>query len=981
MKHRLAMPILRGIVGAVALAAAVGVILLPAYWLRWEADHAREQAKMMTDMEMLRIQHDMRDLIDRFERATGWIRVQDVTGDPVPLTGRLLRAEPLIAPASGLTILNQRGIQVASSLVSPGPANGSSTWFRSQSLPPSGQIAMLGCGIGGPGPSNWLLVKSFEGTQDTPVGVVVTMLPDTALRSLVFSAGSSLASAGITLRIIDGCELVRRDPAPISWQTGSPLLRALMHYLPSNWISNGPVVSMGKVGNVVISVTVKPEAFLALHGSELDMRAGTVTMAAGSFAAFLLLLGMAAVTRRKPSTPLVEHAQPKPARDDAAAAMMERETTRRELDEIVVERDRILAAIGHDVRTPMNSILGICALLMDGDLNELQRKWLQRIRASCEALLAMLNGILEIAAARVDGAEIHLEPIDVASLVEEVGDVLRPQAEDKGLELNVLLDENMLGLWRTDPTRLRQVLFNLCGNAIKYTVHGSVELAASAKPGKDGSSLLHLRVTDTGMGIAEDEREHIFGQFKRGRDEVSRGQEGLGLGLALCREIAALLSGTLSLESTVGVGSIFSFAIPVQHAESPQEKGGPLAGRSALVVGLSEGVRRRVASHLESVGLEVDTAGDGFLALGLAERMAYRHGALDLMVLDAALTGLSAEALLTRLQASRSLKRLRIVLVTNGSLTAPIEGRADAIVSHPVETRELEAVVAGLFGDRSILQEVYPRAPSTPCSRVLVVEDNRINQALFLDQLTRAGFSAFAASNGREAIEAVARGGFDAVLMDMQMPEVDGVEATRKIRATEEVGHRIPIIGMTAHNGAVIRKTCLEAGMDLVLHKPVDFAALPLRLHEVIGAARAHVGATLASEQLPPMDGNLDVDRESLQVLVAEVGVDRAAVCVSAFLGETGPHVTELGEHLGARCWEELQRLAHSLAGLGSTLGAMAFADGLLMLEDAARAKDAEKAAGAVREVSATWERTRLSLRAQFDEVCSGSIRPPKRAA
>ena len=980
MKHRFAMPILRSVVGAVALAAAIGVNLLPACWLRWEMDHAREQAKMMTDMEVFRIQHDMRDLTDRFERATGWIRVQDVTGDPVALTGRLLRAEPLVAPAFGLTIFNQRGAQVASSLVSPGPTNGSPTWFRSQFLPPSGQIAMLGCGIGGPGPLNWLLVKSFEGAQDTPVGVVVSMLPDTALRSLIFSAGSSSVSAGISLRMVGGCELVRRDPAPMSWQPGSPLLRALMHYLPSNWIRNGPIVSIGSIENVIISVTVKPEAFLALHGSELDMRAGTVTIATGSLAALLLLLGMAAVARRKPSTPLVEHAQPKLVRDDAAA-MVERETTRRELDEIVVERDRILAAIGHDVRTPMNSILGICALLMDGDLNELQRKWLQRIRASCEALLAMLNGMLEIAAARVDGAEIHLEPIDVASLVEEVGDVLRPQAEDKGLELNVLLDESMLGVWRTDPTRLRQVLFNLCGNAIKYTVHGSVELAASAKPGKDDFSLLHLRVTDTGMGIAEDEREHIFGQFKRGRDEVSRGQEGLGLGLALCKEIAALLSGTLSLESTIGVGSIFSFAIPVQRAGSPQGTGGPLAGRSALVVGLSEGVRRRVASHLESVGLEVDTAGDGFLALGLAERMAYRHGALDLMVLDAALSGLSAEALLTRLQASRSLERLRIVLVTNGSLTALAEGRADAIVSHPVETRELEAVVAGLFGDRSILQEVYPRAPSTPRSRVLVVEDNRINQALFLDQLTRAGFSAFAASNGREAIEAVARGGFDAVLMDMQMPEVDGVEATRRIRATEEVGHRIPIIGMTAHTGAVIRKACLEAGMDLVLHKPVDFAALPLRLHEVIGAARAYVGATPTSEYLPPTDGNLDVDRECLQVLVAEVGVDRAAVCVSAFLGETGPHVTELGEHLGARCWEELQRLAHSLAGLGSTLGAIAFSDGLLMLEDAARAKDAEKAASAVREVSATWERTRLSLRAQFDEVCLGSVRPPKRAA
>ena len=302
-------------------------------------------------------------------------------------------------------------------------------------------------------------------------------------------------------------------------------------------------------------------------------------------------------------------------------------------------------------------------------------------------------------------------------------------------------------------------------------------------------------------------------------------------------------------------------------------------------------------------------------------------------------------------------------------------------MSHPVETRELETVVASLFDGQSILKEVYPRAPSTPCSRVLVVEDNRINQALFIDQLTRAGFSAFAASNGREAVEAVARGGFDGVLMDMQMPEVDGIEATRRIRAAEGVEHRIPIVGMTAHNGSMIRKTCLEAGMDLVLHKPVDLAAMPLRLREVIGAARAHVGARSASAHSPSTEGGLDVDREYLQVLVAEVGADRAAVYVSAFLGETGPHVTELGDHLSAKRWDELCRLAHSLAGLGSTLGAMAFTDGLLMLEDAARAEDAEKATAAVREVSATWERTRLSLRTRFDEVCPEKTRSPKRAA
>jgi signal transduction histidine kinase len=183
---------------------------------------------------------------------------------------------------------------------------------------------------------------------------------------------------------------------------------------------------------------------------------------------------------------------------------------RRMLDEMAGERDRVLAAIGHVVRTPMNSILGICALLLDGDLDEAQRKWLRRIRASCEALLAMLNGTLEIAAARVDSAEIHREPIDVACLVEEVGEVLRPRAEDKGLDLLVAIEESALGIWSTDPTRLRQVLFNLCGNAIRYTVQGSVEIRAQAERDKADHDTLRFRVSDTGLGIAEDESDFIF---------------------------------------------------------------------------------------------------------------------------------------------------------------------------------------------------------------------------------------------------------------------------------------------------------------------------------------------------------------------------------------------------------------------------------------------------------------------------------------
>jgi CheY-like chemotaxis protein/HPt (histidine-containing phosphotransfer) domain-containing protein len=263
------------------------------------------------------------------------------------------------------------------------------------------------------------------------------------------------------------------------------------------------------------------------------------------------------------------------------------------------------------------------------------------------------------------------------------------------------------------------------------------------------------------------------------------------------------------------------------------------------------------------------------------------------------------------------------------------------------------------------LREVDPDAPDAPEPHVLVVEDNWINQALCVDQLNRAGFSTFAAGNGEEAIQAVRRGGFDAILMDVQMPEIDGAEATRRIRA-EAWGERIPIIGMTAHTGTVVRKRCLDAGMDLVLHKPVDFAFLLLRLHEVIAAARVAAGT---GDSDHPAEADLDIDDEYLAVLLVEVGVKRARICVTAFIADTVVHVTAMEQLLAGGEWDELGRLAHSLAGIASTLGAITLADGLLMLEDAVRLEGQAHAGSTLREVRATWERTRIALRPRFEAL------------
>jgi signal transduction histidine kinase/CheY-like chemotaxis protein len=917
----------------------------------------------------------------RFERATAGLLARDVLGDATSLTGRLLRAEPLVAPAVGLLVVNARGVQVAST--SPGNSATVSPegWAGISSTLHTRNAAILGPGAPGPEMPNPMLVRRIEDAQGDAAGMVASVLPDEAIRGLVTPVGNAAGILDFQLRDANGREILHGGAERSGADITAPLSYLYSMLPPGSWLLPQPVAANRSFGNLYWSATVAPRVALGLRAAEIEQHGRIIAGFLGGFAGLAVLLWLVRDSGRRPApvpalapapAPAAAEGRAEPAQPPVAADQ-EAEELRRKLDEIAAERDRVLAAIGHDVRTPINSILGICALLSDGDLDDAQRKWLQRIRASCEALLAMLNGMLEIAAAHVDGAEINREPVDVASLVEEVGEVLRPQAQDKGLDLQITVGESVLGLWNSDPTRLRQVLFNLAGNAIKYTMRGSVEIKAQAGAGEGGRPTLRLSVSDTGPGIAEDERDLIFEQFRRGRDAVSRGQEGLGLGLALCREIATLLGGSLSLESTRSVGSTFTFVMPAERVETTGARGTLLAGRTALVVGLSEGVRRRVASHLENMGFDVETTSDGFLALGLAERAAHRHGVLDLMVIDAALSGLPADALLIRLRTNRPLERTRTVLVANGPIAALTEMQADAVVPHPVEARDLDRVLGELFGAVSPLAEIHPKAPAAPDARILVVEDNRINQALFVDVLSRAGFSAFAASSGEEAVEAAERGGFDGILMDVQMPGIDGMEATRRIRASER-HHRTPIVGLTAHTGATVRKRCLDAGMDLVLHKPVDLARLPLRLREVIGGARLSMVAedSRNAGQVTDEEPALDIADEYLEVLVAEIGAERARACIMMFLADTTAHVPAMQRMRSAVDWRALGSLAHSLAGAAATLGAVSFADALLMLEDATRIEEEVHVEAALREVQSTWDRTRAMLLRRFDAISAG---------
>ena len=645
------------------------------------------------------------------------------------------------------------------------------------------------------------------------------------------------------------------------------------------------------------------------------------------------------------------------------------EAAQEEAAAVARDRDRVLAALGHDVRTPMNSIMGICSLLLDSELEQEQRTWLERIRASCEALLAMLNGLLEIASGEVGGAGLQTDEVDMIGLVQEVCDTLQPQAHDKGLDLKARYDDMLRGYWLADPTRLRQVLFNLVGNAIKFTASGHIEIRASAVTDAGGASSIKLSVSDTGPGIAPEDRARIFERFKRGRDQEHSGHAGLGLGLALCRENAVLMDGELTVESALGVGSEFTFEFPAERV-SRAVQNQRLAGRTALLVGDEDARIRTIAGQLGDAGVMVETASDGYFGLAQAERIEAQRGALDLVVVQGKLVGMPAEVFVMRLRATSFGHRTVIIWVGDGGESAKV----DAAISAATDPYQVAALAEQKLSQHSPFEVLEPMVSSSRGGRILVVEDDKVNQSLLITALSRRGFSAFVANDGDEAVRLASRDSFDAILMDIQMPHRDGFEATRKIRSLGGRVSGIPIIALTGLKGPMMRRRCTEVGFNAVLEKPVNLDRLGATLRRWLpgGASARDTIAAVASEMTAGgYDYSADVSQVFLEEMVAVVGVERARACVADFVADASARCMRLGELLPG--WESgaIIRNCEEISGLAETCGAIGLGEVLEEIADAVTRNDRSRAESLVERLERVTGRLSPAMSACLDEIAA----------